>query len=116
MKNSYCFNHIEFSLIKTNRRLTLDIHAQDKRYRNVIIDARGMKFIANNGYEIISRSRMDIQTERLWLLGSQKNERSGSMVFSTNIKRDEAYDNFMQALIEWDRTVVILPEWNQNEK
>lgn len=53
---------------------------------------------------MISRSRMDIQTERLWLLGAMRHfgeSRSGSMVFSSNEKRDAAYKNFTQALREW---------------
>ena len=46
---------------------------------------------------------MDIQTERLWLLGGKykEEERSGTMVFSSNEKRDLAYDNFLIALHEW---------------
>ena len=63
------------------------------------------KFVASNGYEVISRSRMDIQTERLWLLGAKENDRSGSMVFSSNEKRDKALLEFEVALIEWKRFV-----------
>ena len=48
-----------------------------------------------------SRSRMDIQTERIWLLGGQPHERSGTMVFSSDEKRDKAYQNFIFALDEW---------------
>jgi len=48
---------------------------------------------------------MDIQTERLWLLGAKDNERSGTMVFSTNEKRDRAYAGFLLALEEWERCV-----------
>jgi hypothetical protein len=46
---------------------------------------------------------MDIQTERIWLLGAKRNEesRSGTMVFSSNEKRDAAYWNFVIALKEW---------------
>lgn len=52
---------------------------------------------------MISRSRMDIQTERLWLIGAKHAEepRSGSMVFSSNEKRDAAYTAFLQAIAEW---------------
>lgn len=59
--------------------------------------------IKKNGYEVISRSRMDIQTERLWLLGAKHLEegRSGTMVFSSNEKRDTAYENFILAINEW---------------
>lgn len=97
---------IRCRFIKTNHRLTFDIEWQDPR-----ITFRGededdyYKFVASNGYEIISRSRMDIQTERLWLIGGKPNERSGSMVFSSNEKRDEAYHNFIAALNEWETFV-----------
>lgn len=95
---------LEYSLIKTTRRLTFDIHFQHP----LMIwmgddDGDYMRFKASNGYEVISRSRMDIQTERLWLLGAKHEEetRSGSMVFSSDAKRDAAYANFVQALDEW---------------
>ena len=61
-------------------------------------------FIASNNYEVISRSRMDIQTERIWLLGGKtkpEDQRSGTMVFSDNTKRDVALENFISALYEW---------------
>lgn len=93
---------LECRLIKTNFRLTFDILSQhpDVTYSGDD-DGDYFKFTASNGYEVISRSRMDIQTERLWLLGAKPNERSGSMVFSSNEKRDQAYDAFMLALNEW---------------
>ncbi len=57
---------IKYELIKTRQRLTLDIIWQHPEtiYHG---DDNGdyFKFVANNGYEIISRSRMDIQTERI---------------------------------------------------
>jgi hypothetical protein len=93
-----------YRLIKTTRRLTFDIEYQDP---GVIFlgedDGEYFKFVASNGYEVISRSRMDIQTERLWLLGAKHLEesRSGSMVFSSNEKRDMAYENFLKAITEW---------------
>lgn len=59
------------------------------------------KFVASNGYEIISRSHMDIQTERLWLLGDKEPDRSGTMVFSSDEKRDQAYNEFQKAITEW---------------
>jgi hypothetical protein len=95
---------LEYSLIKTTRRLTFDIHYQ---HPSVIWtgddDGDYMRFVASNGYEVISRSRMDIQTERLWLLGAKHEEevRSGSMVFSSDEKRDAAYARFVDALNEW---------------
>lgn len=95
---------IGYSLIPTNRRLTFDIHYQHEatRYRGED-DGEYFTFTASNGYQVISRSRMDIQTERLWLLGALENERSGSMVFSSNEKRDVAAANFQKAMIEWCR-------------
>lgn len=95
-------NIIEFAIIKTKRRLTFDITYQrpDTRYQGAD-DGDYLTFKASNGYEVISRSRMDIQTERLWLLGAAEDERSGSMVFSSDEKRDKAYDAFMVAMAEW---------------
>jgi len=97
---------IEYSLLKTTRRLTFDITFQQEhtRYRGPD-DGSYFKFVASNGYEVISRSRMDIQTERLWILGAKENERSGTMLFSSDEKRDEAYDNFILALTEWSAWV-----------
>lgn len=93
---------IVFQLLKTKRRLTFDIlyQREDTRYRGED-DGAYFTFRATNGYEVISRSRMDVQTERLWLLGASDDERSGSMVFSTDEKRDKAHENFIQALTEW---------------
>jgi len=46
---------------------------------------------------------MDIQTERIWVLGANHTEpRSGTMVFSDDDKRDAAYHNFHQALREFN--------------
>lgn len=94
----------EYALVRTTRRLTFDILYQDERltYRGDD-DGPYYRFVASNGYEVISRSRMDIQTERLWVLGAKRDEeaRSGTMVFSTNEKRDIAYDRFVMALDEW---------------
>jgi hypothetical protein len=95
---------IDYHLIATNRRLTFEILSQHEatRYRGED-DGDYLTFTASNGYQVISRSRMDIQTERLWLLGALENERSGSMVFSSNEKRDACMDQFQQALREWCR-------------
>lgn len=97
---------IECKIIPTTNRLTFDITWQhpETRYMGED-DGDYYKFVASNGYEVISRSRMDIQTERLWLLGAKENERSGSMVFSSNEKRDKALLEFEVALIEWKRFV-----------
>lgn len=91
-----------YSLIKTTRRLTFDIHFQRHIYDGPD-DGDYFKFVASNGYEVISRSRMDIQTERIWLLGAKHHEesRSGTMVFSDDTKRDKAYDDFTLALDEY---------------
>lgn len=95
---------LSYSLVRTTRRLTLDILWQDP---DTIYmgedDGPYFKFVASNGYEVISRSRMDIQTERIWLLGAKHKEegRSGSMVFSSDEKRDAAYEQFILALNEW---------------
>lgn len=95
---------LRYMLVRTTHRLTFDILYQhgDVTYVGED-DGPYFKFVASNGYEIISRSRMDIQTERLWLIGAKSGEspRSGSMVFSNNVKRDTAYLSFVQALNEW---------------
>lgn len=44
---------------------------------------------------------MDIQTDRLWLLGCGPDERSRSMVFSSDEKRDKMYNMFHDALYDW---------------
>lgn len=93
---------IHYAIIKTKQRLTFDITFQ---HPEVIYqgddDGDYYVFKASNGYEVISRSRMDIQTERLWLLGAGIHERSGSMVFSSDVKRDTAYLQFQKAIQEW---------------
>lgn len=93
---------IEYRLVRTKRRLTFDILRQDTLTRWYGDDDGDFPtFIASNGYQVISRSRMDIQTERLWLLGASSDERSGSMVFSSDEKRDVAYEKFHAAIREW---------------
>lgn len=95
---------LRYRLIKTSRRLTLDIIFQDPSVTWMgEDDGDYYKFTASNGYEVISRSRMDIQTERIWLLGANSlvESRSGSMVFSSDEKRDAAYMQFIKALDEW---------------
>lgn len=91
---------LQFKLIKTTRRLTFDILHQADYVTNKKADG-DYRFKASNGYEVISCSNMDIQTERIWLLGNGDNVRSGSMVFSSDEKRDAAYNNFLTALHEW---------------
>lgn len=91
---------LEYRLISTKRRLTFEILYQDMRFCGTTDDDY-LTFKASNGKEIISRSRMDIQTDRLWLLGCGPDERSGSMVFSSDEKRDRMCDEFHEALKEW---------------
>lgn len=97
---------LHYELIATTKRLTFDIIWQhpDTIWQG---DDDGDYYIfpADNGYEVISRSVMDIQTERIWLWGASKEERanrSGSMVFGCNAKRDQAEAKFHQALREWN--------------
>lgn len=96
---------LDYQLLKTTRRLTFDIVFQaPATIFNGDDDGGYFTFTASNGYQIISRSRMDIQTERIWLLGATSltgDHRSGSMVFSSNEKRDAAYLQFEKALNEW---------------
>lgn len=91
---------LEYRLIATKRRLTFEIIFQDMRFCGTTDDDY-VTFTASNGKEIISRSRMDIQTDRLWLLGCGPDERSGSMVFSSDEKRDKMEQEFHDALKEW---------------
>ena len=101
----HCTKYITYWLIPTTKRLTFDIVCQETSTINDDGDVQFYKFVASNGYEIISRSRMDIQTERLWLLGSVSSGngfRSGSMVFSSNEKRDVAEKEFVKAIEEWN--------------
>ena len=96
---------LTYNLIKTTRRLTFDIIYQHPSctYQGAD-DGEYWHFTASNGYEIISRSRMDIQTERIWLKGGTNDERSirsGTMTFATDESRDEACAEFHKALAEW---------------
>lgn len=93
-------NYLTYRLIPTRQRLTFEILYQDMRFCGKTDDDYLM-YKASNGIDIISRSRMDIQTDRLWLLGCGPNERSGSMVFSSDKKRDSMFNKFQDALKEW---------------
>lgn len=97
-----------YRLIPTERRLTFEILSQPDSvtYDGDDVEAADgdyYRFFATNGYEVISHSRMDIQAGRLWILGAKRNEetRSGTLVFSSNEKRDTAYLKFVQAINEW---------------
>lgn len=105
----YRLHNLIFRLVSTTKRLTFDILQQNMDPRITWTgddDGDFYTFRASNDYEVISRSVMDIQTERVWLLGASSEdraERSGSMVFGSNEKRDKAFNNFLIALQEWDK-------------
>lgn len=104
---------LQYRLIKTEHRLTFDILYQaDHTKWQGDDDGEYYMFTASNGYQVISRSRMDIQTERIWLLGASDEVRSGTMVFRSNEKRDQAFDCFQLALAEWSQ--MWAPEGNSN--
>ena len=112
---------ITYRLVKTTRRLTFDIIEQHTEPRVTWYgddDGDFYTFRASNGYEVISRSVMDIQTERVWLWGSSTEDRairSGSMVFGSDLKRDKAYENFHQAIREWnDWNCIVIGYHNDN--
>lgn len=97
---------LRYNLIRTTKRLTFDITYMDPQVRYFRKDdGPYLRFEASNGVEVFSRSRMDIHTERIWLLGGSIEERSGSMPFSSNEKRDKMYVKFIDALNEWAHQV-----------
>jgi hypothetical protein len=104
---------IEYRLVQFRKRIVFDILYQ--RPDTIWLGADGgdyYMFIASNDFQIISRSRMDIQTERLWLLGAKQDahaDRSGTMVFAMQEMLDVAYPKFHKALIEWADMVTITP-------
>lgn len=105
--------YLTYKLVKTTKRLTFDILSQKENTINDVYDSKDYYFKASNGYDIISRSKMDIQTERLWLWGTSKpDSRSGSMVFADNDKRDDAYKNFIIAINEWNNRIYHYNKWN----
>ena len=63
---------LRYRLIKTRQRLTFDVLLQDMSFCGST-DEEYLTFKATNGVEIISRSRMDIETDRLWLVGCKPN-------------------------------------------
>lgn len=103
----FMLRNIHYVLVPSTKRLTFDVIYQRPATIWMGDDDGGYhRFLASNGYEVISRSRMDIQTERIWVLGAKylepEGQRSGSMVFSSNEKRDHAEAEFHKALREWD--------------
>jgi hypothetical protein len=96
---------LRYSLILTTNRITLDILFQNPLYRYFgPDDGDYWSFKATNGYEVISRSRTDIQTERIWLLGGKndaKAQRSGTLAVPDSEECEVWFNNFHQALQEW---------------
>lgn len=94
-----------YRLIKTNKRLTFDISYQSPRITETKSgDENRTYFKATNGVEVISCSRMDLHSQKIWLHGAEDDQcadRSGSLVFPNNAKRDLEYNQFIQALNEW---------------
>jgi hypothetical protein len=94
-----------YSLIKTAKRLTFEIHHQDPEHRYTGSDeGKYWSFEAPNGYEVISRSRLGIHCERIWLLGGtfgDAAEFSSTMAFTSDEKRDKAFTMFHDALAAW---------------
>lgn len=93
---------ISYRLIKTTGRLTLDIIYQhpDTRYMGDD-DGQYWVFKASNGYEVISRSRMDLYTNVIYVWGAKENTRSGTQNILDPVKRDREYDRIHVALQEW---------------
>lgn len=97
---------IYFQLLMAHKRLTLDITYQHPQITYHGADNGDYyKFTASNGYEIISRSQMDIQTERIYILGAKGLTRSGTMVFADNVARDLAYYAINLAFKEWENAI-----------
>lgn len=98
-------NLLTYRLIRTTKRIIFEIVEQtDEVTFNGSDDDNYYSFLASNNFMIISRSRMDVQTERLWLKGGTNDAiafRSGTMVFDSNEKRDKAYYGFLKAIDEW---------------
>jgi len=96
---------LTYRLVQFRKRIVFDIlYQRPDTIFNGADDGDYLMFIASNGFQVISRSRMDIQTERLWLLGSKNDshaDRSGTMVFAMQEMCDKAYPGFHIALSEW---------------
>lgn len=96
---------ITYRLVQFRKRIVFDIlYQRPDTIFDGADDGDYLMFIASNGFQVISRSRMDIQTERLWLLGSKNDshaDRSGTMVFAMQEMCDKAYPGFHLSLREW---------------
>lgn len=93
-----------FRLIKMTRRLCMDIEFQADHVTWDKEDHEGCyKFTASNGYEVISRSRPAVETERMWLLGGKRHneDHSATKVCSNNETRDREYNEHLKAIHEW---------------
>ena len=93
-----------FRLIKMTRRLCMDIEFQADHVTWDKEDHEGYyKFTASNGYEVISRSRPAVETERMWLLGGKRHteNHSATKVCGTNEMRDHEYEQHLKAIHEW---------------
>lgn len=104
---------ISYRLVQFRKRIVFDILEQrdDTIWRGED-DGDYFMFIASNDFQIISRSRMDVQTERLWLRGAKNDahaDRSGTMVFAMQDMLDRAYPKFHAALDEWAKMVDTTP-------
>ena len=92
---------LKFSLTSTTNRLTFDIEFQADEIRFPEKCSNYYYFIASNDVEIISHSRMDIQTGSIWLIGIEPNNRSGTVVFPSNAERDEFRSQVVAAIEEF---------------
>jgi hypothetical protein len=110
---------IKYSLIRTLGRLTFDIHEQDDDHRYWgPDDGIFWRFQASNGYEVISRSRMDIETDRIWILGGAtdgRSQRSGTMPVSSEETLTKMIPAYHKALHDWARFRLAL-KYNQGTK
>lgn len=96
---------LTYRLVQFRKRIVFDIlYQRPDTIFDGTDDGDYLMFIASNGFQVMSRSRMDIQTERLWLLGCKNDshaDRSGTMVFAMQEMCDKAYPGFHIALREW---------------
>lgn len=96
---------LRYSLISTNKRLTFDIDFQSHRITYLGRENSPYSYMSPAGVQVIVQNQMDIQIDRLWLIGEAGYTRSGSMVFGNNTKRDamklradQAIKQFVHAL------------------
>lgn len=105
---------LAYRLVQFRKRIVFDIlHQREDTIWKGEDDGDYFMFIASNDFQIISRSRMDVQTERLWLRGAKNDahaDRSGTMVFAMQDMLDRAYPKFHAALDEWAKMVDSTPQ------